>query len=174
MVVARPVEPNSANFDPFSCTAPIVPTKILTDPEELDRQILQNGYATALYKYMESSEYNENFQQNIVENDCKKIVENNIEEKSCINTVNTPEVNGIDNEEEIIPNSSNGCDLKNDEINKSVVDDCDISDSETEKYTVTLHKREHGLGKLLLFINAKLNYYVLSFMFNLVQPLVLH
>lgn len=138
MVVARPVEPNSANFDPFSCTAPIVPTKILTDPEEFDRQILQNGYATALYKYVESTEYNGNFQQN------------DDVEKSIVNNINSPDLNGIDNGKEAIPNNSNGCDLNEGDIKKSVADECDNSDPETEKYTVTLHKGDHGLGNFYL------------------------
>lgn len=139
MVVARPVEPGSANFDPFNCTAPIVPTKILTDPEELDRQILQNGYATALYKYMEgSSEYNDNVQQNNIEN--------NEVEKSYPNDISPHEVNGIDTEKEVTINS-NGCELNNDSLETTAaVDECDSPVSETEKYTVTLHKGEHGLG----------------------------
>lgn len=43
MVVARPVEPSSADFQMLGSHAPIVPTKILIDPEELDRHLL-NGY----------------------------------------------------------------------------------------------------------------------------------
>lgn len=46
MVVARSIEPTSIDFETYQCSAPIVPTKILTDPEELDRQLLQNGYST--------------------------------------------------------------------------------------------------------------------------------
>lgn len=45
MVVARPVEPTSADFQMLGSHAPIVPTKILIDPEELDRHLLQNGYS---------------------------------------------------------------------------------------------------------------------------------
>ncbi|XP_050316404.1 patj homolog isoform X2 [Anthonomus grandis grandis] len=46
MVVARSVEPSSIDFESYQYIPPIVPTKILTDPEELDRQLLQNGYTT--------------------------------------------------------------------------------------------------------------------------------
>lgn len=53
MVVARPIEPSSADFQTLGCSAPIVPTKILTDPEELDRTLLQNGY-TQICNYTES------------------------------------------------------------------------------------------------------------------------
>ncbi|GLV43577.1 patj [Carabus blaptoides fortunei] len=44
MVVARPVESTSSDFQMLGSDAPIVPTKILIDPEELDRHLLQNGY----------------------------------------------------------------------------------------------------------------------------------
>lgn len=44
MVVARPVEPTSSDFQMLESHAPIVPTKILIDPDELDRHLLQNGY----------------------------------------------------------------------------------------------------------------------------------
>lgn len=41
LVVARPVEPGSADFQSMAPHAPIIPTKLLTDPEELDRTLLQ-------------------------------------------------------------------------------------------------------------------------------------
>ncbi|XP_067003384.2 multiple PDZ domain protein isoform X1 [Anabrus simplex] len=44
LVVARPVEPTSPDYQALGSHAPIVPTKILADPEELDRHLLQNGY----------------------------------------------------------------------------------------------------------------------------------
>lgn len=44
MVVARPVEPSSVDFQNIGSSAPIVPTKLLTDPAELDRTLLQNGF----------------------------------------------------------------------------------------------------------------------------------
>ncbi|XP_072390528.1 patj homolog isoform X2 [Diabrotica undecimpunctata] len=53
MVVARSVEPTS-DFLLYNCSAPIVPTKILTDPEELDRQLLQNGYTSSFFQYAEA------------------------------------------------------------------------------------------------------------------------
>jgi len=47
LVVARPIEPTSP--DAFSSQAPIVPTRILGDPEELERHLLQaNGYGNGL------------------------------------------------------------------------------------------------------------------------------
>lgn len=44
LVVARPVEPTSPDYQALGSHAPIVPTKILGDPEELDRHLVQNGY----------------------------------------------------------------------------------------------------------------------------------
>ncbi|XP_063241822.1 patj homolog isoform X2 [Bacillus rossius redtenbacheri] len=44
LVVARPVEPTSPDYQALGSHAPIVQTKILGDPEELDRHLLQNGY----------------------------------------------------------------------------------------------------------------------------------
>ncbi|XP_063985120.1 patj homolog [Diachasmimorpha longicaudata] len=40
LVVARPVEPTSPDYQALGSHAPIVPTKILGDPEELDRHLL--------------------------------------------------------------------------------------------------------------------------------------
>ena len=47
LVVARPVEPTSPDYQALGSHAPIVPTKILGDAEELDRHLLQNGYGKA-------------------------------------------------------------------------------------------------------------------------------
>lgn len=140
MVVARSVEPGSANFHLYNCKAPIVPTKVLTDPDELDRQLLQNGYASTLYRYMEStSEYDQNFQQINLEND---------ELGSYENTINSPEVNGIDFEKE--PAVNNDCEPNTDILDTSpVTNTCNTPDSETEKYKLILHKGDHGLGKFI-------------------------
>ncbi|XP_066142472.1 patj homolog isoform X2 [Euwallacea fornicatus] len=55
MVVARPVEPTTVDFETYRYNAPIVPTRILTDPEELDRQLLQNSYSALLNIKKEST-----------------------------------------------------------------------------------------------------------------------
>uniref|UniRef100_A0A8D8SWY8 Patj homolog n=1 Tax=Cacopsylla melanoneura TaxID=428564 RepID=A0A8D8SWY8_9HEMI len=44
LVVARPVEPTAPDFQSLDCEAPIVPTKLLNDPVELDRHLIQCGY----------------------------------------------------------------------------------------------------------------------------------
>ncbi|XP_046458555.1 multiple PDZ domain protein-like isoform X4 [Daphnia pulex] len=45
LVVARPIEPTSPDYQGMSSSAPIVPTKVLGDPEELERHLAmhQNG-----------------------------------------------------------------------------------------------------------------------------------
>ncbi|KAI5708069.1 hypothetical protein M8J77_015806 [Diaphorina citri] len=44
LVVARPVEPSAPDFQTLDSEAPIVPTKLLSDPTELDRHLIQCGY----------------------------------------------------------------------------------------------------------------------------------
>ncbi|GAB0095152.1 patj homolog [Sergentomyia squamirostris] len=48
LIVARPVEPSSPDYQTLATHAPIIPTKLLADPEELERQLLQTaGYTQA-------------------------------------------------------------------------------------------------------------------------------
>lgn len=48
LIVARPVEPTSPDYQSLATHAPIIPTKLLSDPEELERQLLQTaGYTQA-------------------------------------------------------------------------------------------------------------------------------
>ncbi|XP_055679702.1 patj homolog [Lutzomyia longipalpis] len=48
LIVARPVEPSSPDYQSLATNAPIIPTKLLSDPEELERQLLQTaGYTQA-------------------------------------------------------------------------------------------------------------------------------
>ncbi|XP_054277466.1 patj homolog [Macrosteles quadrilineatus] len=51
LVVARPVEPTSPEYQALDSHAPIVPTKLLGDPEELDRHLVQNGYPEVTIPY---------------------------------------------------------------------------------------------------------------------------
>lgn len=55
MVVARPVEPSSVSFHSITSAAPIVPTKILNDYEELDRQLIHNGYPQ-IYNFAQNAD----------------------------------------------------------------------------------------------------------------------
>lgn len=43
IIVARPVEPSSSEYRTLATHAPIMPTKMLSDPEELERQLLQTA-----------------------------------------------------------------------------------------------------------------------------------
>lgn len=43
IIVARPVEPTSPDYQALASHAPIVPTKLLSDPEELERQLIQSA-----------------------------------------------------------------------------------------------------------------------------------
>lgn len=43
IVVARPVEATSSEYRSLATHAPIIPTKILSDPEELERQLIQTS-----------------------------------------------------------------------------------------------------------------------------------
>ncbi|KAG5671373.1 hypothetical protein PVAND_001574 [Polypedilum vanderplanki] len=49
LIVARPIEPTSPDYQMISSTAPIIPTKMLTgDPEELDKTLQSAGYAASV------------------------------------------------------------------------------------------------------------------------------
>lgn len=43
LIVARPVEPTSPDYQALASHAPIVPTKLLSDPDELERQLIQSA-----------------------------------------------------------------------------------------------------------------------------------
>lgn len=43
IIVARPVEATSSEYRSLATHAPIIPTKILSDPEELERQLIQTS-----------------------------------------------------------------------------------------------------------------------------------
>ncbi|XP_060536695.1 patj homolog isoform X2 [Cylas formicarius] len=131
MVVARPIEPTSADIQSYACTAPIVPTKILTNTEELDRQLLQNGYSTFF----------------------------NLHHQICNSDENTPDekhdkVNGVDaNEININNNYTPNCCSPGDcqspiSASQTLVTPVDIEYAlpETKRFSVVLKKNEFGLG----------------------------
>ncbi|XP_015037259.2 patj homolog isoform X1 [Drosophila pseudoobscura] len=48
LIVARPVEPTAIDYQTLASHAPIIPTKLLSDPEELSRHLFQNpSFSTA-------------------------------------------------------------------------------------------------------------------------------
>ncbi|CAH1188432.1 unnamed protein product [Phyllotreta striolata] len=57
MVVARPIESANADFQHLGSLAPIVPTKILGDPVELDRHLIENGYGEAFAYHPAPSDF---------------------------------------------------------------------------------------------------------------------
>lgn len=130
MVVARPVEPTSADFQNLGSSAPIVPTKILTDPEELDRQLLQNGYTEIC-----------GLEQNNYENETVTQIEINGIDVNTINVLNTIDLNII--------NVNNGTNASSPDSFKQVVYspvEVELTLPETERFTVDLSKNEYGLG----------------------------
>ncbi|GLV42934.1 patj [Carabus blaptoides fortunei] len=44
LVVARPADPTSSEYKQISSCAPLVPTRLLNEPAELDRYLIQHGY----------------------------------------------------------------------------------------------------------------------------------
>lgn len=44
LVVARPADPTSLEFKQLNSTAPLIPTRLLNEPNELDKYLLQHGY----------------------------------------------------------------------------------------------------------------------------------
>ncbi|KAJ8925337.1 hypothetical protein NQ315_009167 [Exocentrus adspersus] len=134
MVVARPIEPTSTDFDTFGCTAPIVPTKILTDPEELDRQLLQNGYTT-FCNYSETAINSDNEQSaEAAEHNCE------IDKNDALNSIDV----NINNESDNTPNGASP-----EGYRQLIVTPVDVeynSETETERYMITLNKGDQGLG----------------------------
>ncbi|EFA07063.2 Patj homolog-like Protein [Tribolium castaneum] len=127
MVVARPVEPSSADFQSFGCSAPIVPTKILTDPEELDRQLQQNGYSS-FYAYNDRGS-------------CDDL------EQTDVNSIdaNPASFNSLD---VVVNNNNNTNGFSPTSESQVVIIPADIEYTlpETERFTVELTKNEYGLG----------------------------
>lgn len=125
MVVARPVEPTSVDFQTIGSSAPIVPTKLLTDPGELDRTLLQNGICT--------------FDQNSVAYE----VTNNDYESSDNNSVDALKLVDLN-----ISNLTSSITLSPINSKQFVLSqlDFDFTLPETARFTVELHKNECGLG----------------------------
>ncbi|XP_076259998.1 patj homolog [Rhynchophorus ferrugineus] len=158
MVVARSIEPTSINFQTYPCSAPIVPTKILTDPEELDRQLLQNGYSTFFTE------------KDLTPVDDKSISRNSeiigpksepaIDVTSETIPIAIPKVKSVDisevtncnnnNNENIVPNCDTPSAGSQSPVSASQIIvtpvDLEYDIPETETFTVTLKKGEFGLG----------------------------
>lgn len=126
MVVARPVEPSSADFQNVTSTAPIVPTKLLTDPLELEKILSRNGICTSYaingiqYENEEITqlEYETSNEHCFTLTDLKVISQNNI---NAISPVSGTQL-----------------------VLSPLTIECAVP--ETERFTVELTKNECGLG----------------------------
>ncbi|KAJ8950936.1 hypothetical protein NQ318_008375 [Aromia moschata] len=132
MVVARPVEPTSTDFETLGCAAPIVPTKILTNPEELDRQLLQNGFSTFC-----------SFTQDV---ECVKSEQIYDEDPVILKEINSDDSNERNTKQnDITPNGLSPVSYR--QFIVTPVDiECNPPETETEKFVVSLNKGEQGLG----------------------------
>lgn len=123
MVVARPVEPTSVDFQNIGSTAPIVPTKLLTDPTSLDRTLLQNG----IFAY----------DQNNIQYTSEEITQIEYESSDCLNLADLNIIN-LNNANAISPVS-----LKQIAVSPVSIE---LTLPETERFTVELTKNSCGLG----------------------------
>lgn len=51
LVVARPADPASIEFKQLNTHAPLIPTRLINDPAELDRYLVQHGYPQVFNQY---------------------------------------------------------------------------------------------------------------------------
>lgn len=136
LVVARPIECSSTDYSSLSSTAPIVPTKLLTDPD-LDRSLLQStayvpqsfgaGYVTTLHEEPSSQ---------------LEIVPAHIEVVAINNAINIESHGGhqlllspVDVSSDIFSSTKVGHDSPE-----------YLDSPETETYEVELRKNVYGLG----------------------------
>ncbi|CAG9808015.1 unnamed protein product [Chironomus riparius] len=138
LIVARPIEPTSPDYQMISSTAPIIPTKMLTgDPEELDKTLQSAGYiaTNASTSTMTNASSFYNPQINITtSNPVSTIDECDIEQFSThieVVTVSTNENNIL-----VSPTS----------ISQSQLMTQYLDTPETETYDVELRKNVYGLG----------------------------
>ncbi|XP_073994431.1 multiple PDZ domain protein-like isoform X3 [Rhodnius prolixus] len=75
LVVARPVEPTSPDYQSLDSHAPVVPTKILADPDQLDRHLVQNGYPQATPYPENPFIYHDSSDIHIIERDPRLVVD---------------------------------------------------------------------------------------------------
>ena len=132
LIVARPIEPTSPDYQMISSTAPIIPTKMLTaDPEELDKTLQSAGYAaTQAASTSAMAEYMASPAVGIDENDC--------DIQQLPTHIEVVTVNNHENSILISPASMN--------LSQSQLIAQYIDTPETETYDVELRKNVYGLG----------------------------
>lgn len=134
LIVARPIEPTSPDYQMISSTAPIIPTKLLIgDPEELDKALQSAGYAANQAAVASSS--------GMVEYLAAAPV---VEENECDMQQRLPthiEVVTVNNHENSILISPASMNLSQSQLIAQYLDT-----PETETYDVELRKNVYGLG----------------------------
>lgn len=132
LIVARPIEPTSPDYQMISSTAPIIPTKMLTgDPEELDKTLQSAGYAaTQAASTSSMAAYLASAAVGIDENDC--------DIQQLPTHIEVVTVNNHENSILISPASMN--------LSQSQLIAQYIDTPETETYDVELRKNVYGLG----------------------------
>lgn len=141
LVVARPVEPGSADFQSMVPHAPIIPTKLLTDPEELDRTLLQTTtYSSSFTQVSETLQVT----GDLISTHIEVVAVNNainVENHGMtlpILSPNNPTMTQSLAHLQLAP-GSNSCSPEG-QINNY------MDMPETETYEVELHKNVYGLG----------------------------
>lgn len=132
MIVARPIEPTSPDYQMISSTAPIIPTKMLTgDPDELDKTLQTAGYAaTQAASSSGMQAYMMNPGISLDENDCDM--------QQMPTHIEVVTVNNHENSILISPASMN--------LSQSQLIAQYLDTPETETYEVELRKNVYGLG----------------------------
>lgn len=154
MVIARPVEPSSSHFINFATDAPVVPTKIVINADDLDYHLILNGYEP-----IGDENFDIDYYRQINEIDVEEESEGgtavetpaNEDEDGLCNGVNgeqTNDTNTVSSQQQCVVIQTEAAI----EVVDSTADDADLLDDdeltlpETEKFTVELDKTECGLG----------------------------
>lgn len=126
MVVARPVEPTSEDFRNINRRSSIVPTRLLTDPSELDNTLLRNGIGS------------------YSENDILYANDNSV----GLITPETDGINGVNELNILNINRTRSCSpIGGTKLFVNSIDiDIEYELPETERISVELNKNECGLG----------------------------
>lgn len=135
LIVARPIEPTSPDYQMISSTAPIIPTKMLNgDPEELDKTLQSAGYA-ATQAATSSSAHMAAYMAN---SSAVGIDENDCDIQQLPTHIEVVTVNNHENSILISPASMN--------LSQSQLIAQYLDTPETETYDVVLRKNVYGLG----------------------------
>lgn len=155
LIVARPIEPNSPDYQMFPSTAPVIPTKLLTgDPEELDKLLQSasfaaNQAAAAAAAGVVSSEAMSAYLASPLGENCGELIAGDgivgvMDENDCCDIQQMPthiEVVTVNNNENSILISPASMNLSQSQLIAQYLDT-----PETETYDVELRKNVYGLG----------------------------